>query len=134
MHFVLKGPKGAVQFLLFTGWQLPHVLEEWKERKFSIEVMPADLGYHSPKPMYDDQRPMPDCEYLDGLPCYYDGSTLNAERPYKVLTEQGEDALWEFLKDYYKSTLERPEDISGIEFLAKVRKWNRKNPTTLRRL
>jgi len=134
MRFVLKGPKGAVQFLLYTDWQLPHILKEFKARNFHIGVMPADLGYHSPTPMYDDQRPMEDCEYLDGRPCYYDGSTLNAERAYKVLAEEGEEGLWGFLSGYYESTFTATVKPSRVKFLDGVRRANKKRPTTLRRL
>lgn len=69
LRMVLKGPLGAVQFLLFTNWQLPHITKEKHERVLSgkvdeswlrvlFEPMPADLGYHSPKPLYEGQLPM----------------------------------------------------------------------------
>src|SRR5690554_1678397 len=32
LRMVLKGEKGAVQFVLYTGWQLPHVTKENDER------------------------------------------------------------------------------------------------------
>src|SRR5215467_3220628 len=62
LRMVLKGPEGAVQFVLYTNWQLPHVTKEWEDRPDSPQTLwkplPADLGYHSPKPMYEGQRPM----------------------------------------------------------------------------
>lgn len=100
LRMVLKGPKGAVQFILYTGWDLPHVTEEYGVR----EPMPADLGYHSPTPMWEDQTPMDNCPYLDGKPCYYDGSSLNAERIYRVLLEKGSDGVWAELEEYYNDT------------------------------
>jgi len=117
MRFVLKGKKGAVQFVLFTNWQLPHVTEESVTRtlknqnnldKYDIKChflpSPADLGYHSLKPMYTDQSRRESCEYLDGKPCYYDGSGLDAEPVYEILLREGSDGVWKKLEDYYNAT------------------------------
>lgn len=109
---VLTGEKGAVQFLLFTNWQLPHVTKERKIRWQSpddihrlYEPMPADLGYHSPFPLWDGQQPASDsCEYCDGKPCYYDGSTLNADPVYEILLNEGSDGVWKRLEEYYYET------------------------------
>lgn len=73
LRMVLKGPEGAVQFLLMTSWMLPHVEKELQERAIDrihlggsvkeefghlFRVLPADLGYHSPKPMWEGQTPI----------------------------------------------------------------------------
>ena len=110
MRFLLKKKDKAVQFVLFTGWDLPHVREERSSTGkgiFTGTVMPADLGYHSPKPMYEGQTLInkEPCPYI-GVPCYYDGSGLNAEQPYEVLVTEGEEALWDFLEGYYERTFE----------------------------
>lgn len=107
MRFVLRGPDGAVQFLLFTNWMLPHVEEELDAKHGSHTLchpQPADLGYHSPRPMYEGQEPTPGCPYLDGKPCFYDGSGLNAERVFRVLVAEGGEAMWKELESYYAST------------------------------
>lgn len=151
LRMVLKGPEGAVQFVLYTQWMLPHVQENLDQKTIKsiakepasgqtqlacfYHPLPADLGYHSPKPMYPDQKPMGSekfdflntetlrgetgdieiptrvetgtftpCEYLDGKPCYYDGSTLNAERIYDVLVAEGSAGVWRELRDYYDLT------------------------------
>ena len=39
-------------------------------------------------------------------PCYYDGSTLNADAPYQVLLTRGEDALWAYLEEYFHDQFE----------------------------
>ena len=106
LRMVLKGEKGAVQFVLYTGWFLPHVREElqFKER-FLSEPLPADVGYHSPMPMYEGQKSIIEqCAYLDGHPCYYDGSALTAEKAFDILVEQGGDGVWKYLEDYYHDT------------------------------
>jgi hypothetical protein len=112
LRMVLKGETGAVHFLLYTNWQLPHVTEEFRgkmtpDKYFLFEPLPADLGYHSPKPIYEGQDSMGPCPYLNGQICYYDGSGLNAEKIYKVLLEKGSDGVWEELEKYHKEIFEK---------------------------
>ncbi len=112
LRMVLKGELGAVQFVLYTNWQLPNVQEEMRikmhpDKYFLFEPMPADLGYHSHTAMYEGQEPMTkECEYLNGKPCFYDGSGLNAQRIYDALVSKGSDAVWSELEEYYKSTFD----------------------------
>ena len=68
LRMVLKGPEGAVHFVLYTNWMLPHVRRETHERILrhpdliglhcAYDPLPADLGYHSPKPMFEGHEPM----------------------------------------------------------------------------
>lgn len=113
LRMVLKGLKGAVQFVLYTGWFLPNVTEDLRNKycrrwptpglKCAFEPLPADLGYHSPKPLYEEHEPITEaCKYLDGKPCYYDGSTLEAARVFQVLLERGSEGLWEELEKEYR--------------------------------
>ena len=109
IRFVLKGDRGAVQFVLFTSWYLPHVQAELDSKPLGElpymfhKPLPADLGYHSLTPRYEGQKPMADsCPYLDGKPCYYDGSGLNAEPVYERLLREGDIGVWTALEDFYK--------------------------------
>lgn len=104
VYFVLKGDRGAVQFLIFTGWQLPHVQEELRgnARLDSLFPMAADLGYHSLVPRYEGHTCMGECEWLDGKPCYYDGSGLHAEPVFERLLQEGDEGVWSELEDYYR--------------------------------
>lgn len=87
LRFVVKGDKGAVQFVLLTDWvpqyatrsSLPLYVKEWKYKSsFDCYPIPIDLGYHSKVPMHDGQEPISkSCEFTSGA-CYYDGSSLNA--------------------------------------------------------
>ena len=114
LAFYLKRNNRAVQFILYTNWQLPEVMEELKARRYEVidgdahwmeRPMPADLGYHSPVPMYDGQGLIRDnCELVGGGPCFCDGSSLNAERIYEVLLREGDDGVWRELEEYYKDT------------------------------
>ena len=102
LRMVLKGERGAVQFVLYTDWQLPHVAAEHKARGLHLEPLPADLGFHSPVPMYDgDEAIESACAYLDGKPCFYDGSGLAADRIFSVLRAEGSDGVWRELEAYY---------------------------------
>jgi len=114
LRFLLKGELGAVQFVIHTGWQLPHVTKEQDEKALTMPLdagwlnvlfhpMAADLGYHSPSPMYDDQEPLSqECPVLGGV-CYYDGSTLNAEPVFEILLKEGGEGVWSRLEEeYYK--------------------------------
>ncbi len=110
IRFLLKGPLGAVQFLIFTNWQLSHVAAEleagYKERRYPYDSptiwqpIPADLGYHSPKPLYDGQEPM-DCDVLPEGVCYYDGSGLRAKVLFEKMLVGGDTAVWEELENEY---------------------------------
>ena len=111
MKWFLRGPLGTIQFVVSTNWMLPHVEKEMDARldpgfpHLLCHPQPTDIGYHSPKPMYTDQSLMAeDCEYVEGGRCYYDGSSLQAEKVFQVLVEQGDEACWQVLEDRYRST------------------------------
>lgn len=103
----LAGPEGAIQFVLFTNWQLPHVQIEIDQRRSYDHTlchpMPADLGYHSKISRYEGQAPIEqDCEWTGGV-CYYDGSGLNADRIYQVLLVEGDAGVWRELEVEYQA-------------------------------
>ena len=112
--FLLKGEKGVIQFLIYTNWQLPHVQAEFDAKipnaRFPYlhhRPMAADIGYHSPIPMYEGQNVMAEkCEHLDGKPCYYDGSSLRAEEFFNILRKEGDTGLWKALEEEYKHRFE----------------------------
>jgi hypothetical protein len=108
--FLVKGDKGAVQFLIYTGW-LPQSAKSGVCGRFIDEwggnALPANLGFHSPVPTYDGQSVSTDaCKCLDGEPCYYDGSGLKANDAMYALVNGGDVALWEFLEGYYACVFE----------------------------
>ncbi len=116
--FILKGEHGAAQFVLSTGWHLPNVHEELKAKcnpadpydYFTGGPGATDIGYHSPKPIYEGQEPIDlDCDVLEGQ-CFYDGSTLNARPILERLIEEGHEAVWEELKSYYNYTFHGSEE------------------------
>ncbi|MDP9162377.1 MAG: hypothetical protein M3O09_19395 [Acidobacteriota bacterium] len=115
MRWYVTGPKGAIQFVLYTNWQLKHIQKKFDNRvnendsRFThlfCHPQPADIGYHSYVPHYEGHTPMSkECHLLKG-PCYYGGSSLNAQIYYDILVERGGDALWDALEDKYKEWLD----------------------------
>jgi len=105
LKFLLKGERGVVQFLIYTNWHLPHVTKDFERRDLgpsAWQPMAADVGYHSPVPMDEEQEPITEhCEYLDGKPCYYDGSGLYAEDVFQDMLREGDIAIWRHLEKYY---------------------------------
>ena len=102
--FLVRNKVGAVQFCLLSGWYA-----DWEEEMYGRGrgPTPSDLGYHSPIQMFKWQAQMSkECRWLDGGPCYYDASTLNAKRPFNILINQGESALWAFLREYHRQIFE----------------------------
>jgi len=113
MRFYLKGEDGVVQFLLYTNWHTKKVQEEFDSRPvrpymhLSCHPMAADIGYHSPRPIYEGQTMLSEnCHILNG-PCYYDGSSLNAEAFYWTLVEEGEEALWKKMEEWYEGIFKK---------------------------
>ena len=127
IRFVAKGDAGAVQFLLYTGLT-PQFAEpseigvrdcEWG----SAQAMPADLGYHSKTPRYTGHEVVDSaCEFCGGQPCYYDGSSLNANDAMYALVNGGDAGLWAFLDAYYDTTFSGKPYPTPAEFKAAPRK------------
>jgi len=107
LRFYLVGERGAIQFVVYTGWMLPAVQEEFDARPIypgspylNHKPMPADLGCHSKKPMYEGHEPMSSCHLFDE-PCYYDGSGCLAEGVFEVLLNEGSEGVWRELEKWY---------------------------------
>jgi hypothetical protein len=126
VRFVLIGPDGAVQLLVGTNWYLPAQRadsEGWKplngRAHWNCYPRAWDLGYHSRVPRYEGQSQQSDaCPYLNGDPCFYDGSSLNGEPVLERMIAEGHSALWEDLLKFYfrifKSDAERTIGEAGF--------------------
>jgi hypothetical protein len=93
----LKGPEGAVEFVVGTNWYLPvtpsHVANVTGARGRSV-------SYHSPTPMYEGHTDFGPCMYI-GEHCYADTNYSMADECFKVLVEKGHEAVWEQLSYFY---------------------------------
>jgi hypothetical protein len=107
--FILKGEKATITFLLYTGWHLPNVTQEFLERfdHTIYKPTPADIGYHSTVPMYEGHEPMDKvCEFI-GSPCYTGGSSIDSDEFYDELLKKGSKGVWRKMKEYYRERFEK---------------------------
>jgi len=102
---------GYVQFVILTDWYPTCMKNEargMQERLAGIYPMAADVGYHSPKPFYDNHMKM-ECDMMEQGHCYYDGSGLHAEHVMKKLLDEGDEAVWKHLEEYWDETFNSAE-------------------------
>lgn len=115
IRFILKGELGAVQWMIGTPWDVASARHPNGWREETQRPSGWDLGYHSPRPLYDEQTQMGSCDVLDG-PCFYEGSGLNADLLIENFIERGDEYVWQALEAYYRHTFEDadwPFDGSG---------------------
>lgn len=129
LWFILIGPKGAVQWQIGTNWycklaqehlrSLPDRLNDAAENSLGgsrYQPQAWDLGYHAREPQYESQTAVRDECHVLGGPCYYDGSSLNAEYLIDGFLEGGDRFLWPALEEYYRHTFEEAPwpDFEGL--------------------
>jgi hypothetical protein len=118
LRFHLIGEEGATQFVVYTSMHLPHVAEElWEKHAGTgwnpFKPMAADIGYHSPRPMYEGHSPMDGpCELIGGRTCYYDGSGLAADKFFPEFLAGGDEAVWKMLEEVYRERF-LPQEVAG---------------------
>jgi hypothetical protein len=100
IRWLLRGPAGVAQFLIFTHW-VPGEIPEIGSNNITVP-MGADVGYHALTPQYDGQESMGACEYLDGRDCFYDGSGLAAGALLVRLVAHGDAVVWRELQSRYE--------------------------------
>ena len=123
IKFILKTEFHAVQFLLGTDWFPAAIQPEQREKSFDFDtrfhrIQPQgyDLGYHTDSrfPINEYQKehsdgdeyisaPM-DCALMPSGKCYYDGSSLAADKVRDILLAEGSDGVWRELESYYRDT------------------------------
>lgn len=102
VRFLMQGPLGAVQFVFYLLDMVPGNFEFGNSKPNGVRsIMSVDLGYHSPVPIYENQRQM-DCDFILGGRCYYDGSGLDAGPVLEAFAEHGPHAVWAELARMYQ--------------------------------
>jgi hypothetical protein len=110
--FILSGPLGAVQFGVTFPQYLPHVRDELAAKSYPYleRIQGFDVGYHAPKPQYENQAAMDDCDLIEGGKCFYDGSSLRAsewaDEIFAVRGKRPEDEIWSRLREEYRMRFE----------------------------
>jgi hypothetical protein len=106
LRFILKGPRGAVQFIFYTAQYTRPVAERmWNgNRSYNpFKGMGADIGYHAYTPQYEGHTAMGGkCDIL-GCECYYDGSSLRANEFADEFIEGGDKVVWPMLEKEYEA-------------------------------
>lgn len=115
LNFILRGPGGAVVWAAYLPNWYPGNVAEFMGDIPAAEGLQSlvpcrrdsdgiayDLGYHSPKPQYDDHTRQDLCHLLPEGYCYYDGSSLNAQPILEAFLEHGPHAVWASLARYYQ--------------------------------
>ena len=73
-----------------------------------------DIGRHTPQPLADYDReygPHGPCVFLDGLPCYYDGTGIGAaDLLRKAVAAGDDDMIWDELIEYHKAWITERDD------------------------
>lgn len=105
MIWVLKGDKGAVDFVLFTGW-MPQTAGRLASM-VGLPPVPASIGWHSNTPLFPAHgKRKGKCPWVDG-PCYPDTSFTLSEKAFAILTAEGEEPLWAFLESCYRNQFDK---------------------------
>lgn len=120
--FILKGSKGATQFMVGFDIYLPHLYSEYLGKFGPDSLKPKisgwDVGYHARKPQFEGHSPMEGCDLFNGEPCYYDGSSLLADDWVKdIFSIRGEDPakeIWNRLEQEYIQRFGDQEDGTAL--------------------
>lgn len=108
LRFLVTGDAGAVQLVIRTHWsavvKAAQDPSHWRDTREAAHLMchplAMDVGYHS-RAKVEWATEFDDCDVLGG-PCWYDGSGLAAEDLFRAFADQGADAVWAYLDDYYR--------------------------------
>jgi hypothetical protein len=112
--FMLKRGQYAVDWTVFTNWQLPHVTEETLEKhaddvyRLRLFTQPSGAGvsFHSPVPTYEGQEAREGCTITGGV-CYSDVGFTLGDSLMPLLIEKGDDAVWAELDRLLAEMMER---------------------------
>ena len=100
IYFYLHGPKGTVQFGIYTGWYNNTILTQLKAQGYELTPMSMGLDYHTHVPQYDNHIPVESCPLLNGS-CYCGGSMREGESLFEEFILKGEDVVWKALLECY---------------------------------
>ena len=113
MRMVLTGPWGVLLFDVFTGWHLPHVVEEFDRVIVGGPggPLPGNLTYHGKRPVHSGHAAHDDCPQTGGQ-CFPEVSRHGHEAVWSALLQGGDEKAWEAMEAQY----ERAQNvISGFE-------------------
>jgi len=110
--FCLRGPNGAVTFMVLTDWYLPETKEIFEKNGWEFSHSSGGaVSTHATWPYEPWQKDTRNesCEWLDGAPCYGDIGFLIGDDFFAALVEGGTDALWDKMQKWYDEIPTQPE-------------------------
>ncbi|WP_433235455.1 hypothetical protein ACQPYK_25370 [Streptosporangium sp. CA-135522] len=102
--WILTGPLGGVHVSFMKMPDMPSYVRD--DEFFPGGWMGKDVGYHSPKPLYDGHRPRPErCPFVPGGQCFQSGSSVPAQ---PLLQEwwkarQDDEVIWRAAEWFYRA-------------------------------
>lgn len=125
IRWLLTGPQGAVQFVVYTGW-LPSwvdpelgpmiTMERFRRTGRLFYPTAAALGYHwRSRVNAADVAPTHLCDVLGGGWCVYNGSDLNREPLLAGLITDGHEYVWTALEAYHDMCDQSASDLAVYE-------------------
>ena len=125
--FYLHGPKATIQFVISTGWTPEKVkrrvspAREWSPDGFNLariagvgtddydveewmhtEPMGFDVGYHADADDEYGSTGFDKCDVRPSGRCFYDGSSLAADRLLTRFFVEGDAPVWAELEEWYR--------------------------------
>lgn len=100
LHFALIGPMGAVALHVFTGWAYKFDQHDRHPELDIRQILTMAAGVYIHKRPVGDAEEIKECQWLGqcvGGPMSFSGG----DEPYKILVQQGEEALWSELRQWY---------------------------------
>ncbi len=122
IYFVLRGPEGAVELRVLTGWFLPEV-HNWHQEVHKAHPgigcsqgwTLAPLAFHSLKKREGEgwEPANSPCLILNA-PCWCSGSSFLAGDPiWEAMLREGGEGFWKKMEEAYRGAFRREGDSGG---------------------
>jgi hypothetical protein len=116
-RFSLIGERGAISFTISTGWYLPEVFDDWKQKGMATEPKSLAMGMgvhiHAKKEWAQDYMQdmgENECDLLPEGKCFSDVSFLAGDTLFDLLIRKGEEAVWTELESWYEDRFVKDRD------------------------
>lgn len=125
-EFAVLGRHGAVVFLaspcMKSQLDLYRRFPDMNPTYDGWPWMGWGVDYHAPRPHYPSQPVAQEsCQFLDGVACYSDGTSLGGSELLKAWfdSQLDDNVIWDSLRQYYASWLATDETVyaSGVTAL-----------------
>lgn len=115
MHMTVRGPDCEVSLAIGTGWDLPTVPKHQRCNRTMDYPVGRFVEFHTARPWYENQdrsNPRADGTCKDWAACYMDAGYSMSDEPARLLVEKGSDAVWEWLENQHRETVEQMNKLA----------------------